>query len=715
MIQITISELENALSLAIASTSRSSDIDLKVAIAPEPYVSPRFQIVDGDFPSEVIFIKAPAAVGKSVTAQYLSAKRNAPLLNLAEVAVAAGSFRGLVTDWAISAEEAFHRGQLPIIVDALDEGRLWSGENSFTAFLEGTVKFLTRSDRGTTTPTKVVLLGREESAEFSQLAVSMENENVTTCTLQLDFFAREEAFRLIHLYAENELKRLHDANKISDRDYDRRLMLLSGQPMKDLKFAFFVAIESALEIEPEHLWDEERGRTFAGYAPVLASIGTLLAEIENPLIVTNRLQEAATREAWDIINTVIEEILDRERRKLINNLQGFDTIPENAYDQQEQLAYLTQLLGGRERIVFTGHVTFSNEHETAKYVDKVDQFSREHPFIRSGEMANEVLGSIVLAHAVCEGIDIYEDRYFSLLRELSDAPFLWRSVRRDLLTQDDPLLDGRALGYLGRSYWNDPMEVTNLGQPMKLRQVGDGSVEVRVGIGEGRETQFRLVPPVTLYGKIRDCDIEMKDLELTMAGFVRETGARGSVLRFYGNNSILCGNLKYSAVSTEITGSLWLDASIVSVLEQHPEIRISEGSSYGWGKIVRNYDPWRQLSKPTVSDPYREDAAISELFRSCQRNLPNMIVLLENYSIPEGDNALLWARRYGEAFSSFMRLLVTNEFVERTKIQSSERENKYRISARSDTPWDELMAACEIDVNVRPAIRDLVEKVRRQL
>ena len=715
MDQIAISELEGAIFPAIASTSLPGDIDLHVAVSPEPYVAPTFRVVEGCFPAEVIFIKAPAAVGKSVTAQYLSAKRNAPLLNLAEVAVAAASFRGLLTDWAISAEDAFHKGQLPIIVDALDEGRLWSGENSFTAFLEGTVKFLTRSNRAIANPTKLILLGREESAEFSQLAVNMEDENVTTCTLQLDFFAQDEAFQLIGLYAEKELRRLCATEQISISDYDRRSTLLSGRPMRDLKFAFFRAIESALGIEPDHLWDEERGRTFAGYAPVLASIGTLLAEVENPLLITNRLREAATPEAWDIIITVIQEILEREKKKLTNKLQGMEAIPENAYDQHEQLAYLTQLLGGQERIVFTGRVKFNSDHDTSKYLDKVSQFSREHPFIRSGKMANEVLGSIALAYAVCEGIDIHEDSYLSLLRELSDGPFLWRSVRRDMLSQGDPLIDGRLLGYLLRSYWNDPMEMTTFGQPVKLREVGDGSIDVRVGIEESNQTRFRVMPPVTIYGTMRDCDLEAHNLELTMDGLIRKGGSRGSLLRFYGKNSILCKDLRYSAVSTEISGSLWLDALNVTIQAQQPKIRINDKSSYGWGTIVQSSDPWRQLTRPTLSDPYRENTEIVELFETCQRNLPNMIVLLENYSIPEGDSALLWARRYGQAFSSFMRLLVTNGFVERTMMQSSERENKYRISARADTPWEELLAACEINANVRPVIRDLVKKVRKEL
>ena len=459
----------------------------------------------------------------------------------------------------------------------------------------------------------------------------------------------------------------------------------------------------------------ERGRTFAGYAPVLASIGTLLAGVENPIIITNRLRDSATREAWDIINTVIQEILEREKNKLINNLQGIEVIPENAYDQHEQLAYLTQLLGGRDRIVFTGRVKFNSDHDTSKYLDKVSQISREHPFVRSGKMANEVLGSIVLAYAVCEGIDIHDDRYLSLLRELSDGPFLWRSVRRHLLSQDDPLLDGRLLGYLVRSYWNDPMEMTHLGQPVKLREADDESIIVLVGIGESNQTRFRVMPPVTIYGTMRDCDIEANNLELVMDGLIRQGDSRGSLLRFYGENRILCGDLRYSSAYTEITGSLWLDALNVTVQAQQPKIRINKGSSYGWGAIVQSNDPWRQLTRPTLADPYRENTEIVEMFNTCQRNLPNMIVLLENYSIPERDNALLWARRYGDAFSSFIRLLVANGFVERAVMQSSERENKYRISARADTPWEELLAACDIDASVRPEIRDLVERVRKEL
>ena len=98
--------------------------------------------------------------------------------------------------------------------------------------------------------------------------------------------------------------------------------------------------------------------------------------------------------------------------------------------------------------------------------------SQENTHLSDPEkMANEVLGSIALAYAVCEGIDIHEDSYLSLLRELSDGPFLWRSVRRDMLSQGDPLIDGRLLGYLLRSYWNDPMEMTTFGQPVKLREV----------------------------------------------------------------------------------------------------------------------------------------------------------------------------------------------------------------------------------------------------
>jgi hypothetical protein len=252
--------------------------------------------MEGTLSSELVFVRAPAAVGKSITAQYLSAKRNAPLLDLAEVPVGTGSIQGLVAEYHSAGITAFHRGELPIVVDALDEGRLLSGENSLEAFLESTIKFI-QQNRAVTNRPKLILLGREDSTDFSRFAVEVEGQDITHCTLQLNFFEEDAASHLIDLSAKDELTRLRNLGEINENQYTRRKNNLEGEPVTNLKAAYFSAIEAALDLSAGTLWTDDRGCTFAGYAPVLASIGTLLAAIDNPVVVTNRLKDFSTKEA----------------------------------------------------------------------------------------------------------------------------------------------------------------------------------------------------------------------------------------------------------------------------------------------------------------------------------------------------------------------------------------------------------------------------------
>ena len=109
----------------------------------------------------MIIIKAQAAVGKTITAEYLSATTRARLLDLANIEVGANALRGAVD------EEPFHRGQCPIIVDALDEGAVVSSDASCDRFLFTSRDFLL-SDRSTLDKVKIVFLGRPDSAQWVQ-------------------------------------------------------------------------------------------------------------------------------------------------------------------------------------------------------------------------------------------------------------------------------------------------------------------------------------------------------------------------------------------------------------------------------------------------------------------------------------------------------------------------------------------------------------------
>ena len=128
---------------------------LRVAPRPTPFVPPIFTTEDLSSleKSEVILIRASAAVGKTTLARALSAERSIPILDLAKVPVATGSLGGILNDFqgALPAIQAFHAGTIPILVDALDEGRLNSGDNSLLSFIETSADLILQ-DRSTKVP-----------------------------------------------------------------------------------------------------------------------------------------------------------------------------------------------------------------------------------------------------------------------------------------------------------------------------------------------------------------------------------------------------------------------------------------------------------------------------------------------------------------------------------------------------------------------------------
>src|ERR1700730_543241 len=71
----------------------------------------------------------------------------------------------------------------------------------------------------------------------------------------------------------------------------------SEEAARQVIAAYFDAIEKALGLAPGKLWTDEQGKAFAGYAPVLAAVGSLLALIDNYITVANRLQKFGGHEA----------------------------------------------------------------------------------------------------------------------------------------------------------------------------------------------------------------------------------------------------------------------------------------------------------------------------------------------------------------------------------------------------------------------------------
>ena len=240
----------------------------------------------------------------------------------------------------------------------------------------------------------------------------------------------------------------------------------------------------------------------------------------------------------------------------------------------------------------------------------------------------------------------------------------------------------------------------------------DGLINVQVGYGDSSVIEFSTLPPISLYEKLRNCEIVGADLELVVNGATIHGGEQSSLFRFQGTNTVSCGNLHYRVKTTHISGSLWLDAHNVLLEVTNPEIQTRGNSKYGWGETVRGSEPWKTLTRVTLSNPFQQ-TLISQLLSECQNNIPpNGIVLMRDYSIPENDPQLMWTKRFGEAFPALLKLLVSKGRAERELVQTRRRENKYRIKI-NDMPWQDLQRLSRGDMHVNAEARALFEEISR--
>jgi len=667
---------------------------LSISEAPDPFIAPKLYLHDdsvGEFNAEVILIQASAAVGKSTVAKYLSATKNVPLLNLAEVPVSTGTLAALISDMSSTPDllTSFHEGKSPIVIDALDEGRLLSGERGFDSFLE-TARELLLNNRSVTDRPKILVFGRNDSTDWAQFVLEFEGD-INVCMVEIGFFEEEEAYQLIDAYAKSSLG-----------GQDRAPYLDHVEPAKKVIQAYFSAIEAALDLSQGELWLNERGRAFAGYAPVLAAVGSLLGEIENFSAVERRLKDAGTQEAWSVIEIVLDEILNREQNKLRDQLvsRGLEgPIPPEAYDREEQLTYLSNFvhgssIGASRRLAFTGG-------DDATYYEMVEQYLPEHPFIRRGKLGNPVLGSKVLAHAVMH--DLLRLNDLTKLTDASTQPFLWRSIRSSL--ENVQLIDGRYLGCVLSSFWTDPLST----EPRTLIRTSTDPESVSVTVPSYCDNRvfFQATTPIVLVGLARECDIDVEDM-VEFVGY----GKPSSMFNFYGTSSTVCRSAVFSTDSIVLEGNIWFEAQEVTNRERM-ELHVKKSSKIGFDGQFLDLYPWNRI-RPTLQAPYAvdHDNPLFSILDECCVRLPfgQVLTLNADFTVPEDDRYMSWVKRISEpTFVRLIRVLVESGLANGENAQTS---GPPKARVHFSVGWEDLRFAIHNPDSVnREDLREAIQQL----
>lgn len=353
----------------------------------EGYIPPNLSLVEGSLPDQqtpkVILVSATGATGKTALALTLSAKNNIPIFDLAKYPpVAARAVTGLLFDEFEPEEgdlfrKGLYEGKNAIIIDAMDEGRVKVNENAFNAFLDDIVKLSSRS-----VGTPFILLGRNQILEHTYLYF-LEKE-IEASLLKIEPFTKQQAKDFIDF-------------KVSEEKFNAEYKLVRDFIINSLK-SFFDSTSSIANSQ-----DTEYEK-FIGYAPVLSAISTLLIKERNYTKLYNNLKDKEL-EGIDLINTILEYILNREKNEKVGMLilpemlsklsnQQKSRFAKQAYNFLEQSSRLIQK---ELRCNPTVYKTFDTKHVNDEYNEKIDVWVDEHPFRLDGKFQNIVFESYALA------------------------------------------------------------------------------------------------------------------------------------------------------------------------------------------------------------------------------------------------------------------------------------------------------------------------------
>jgi hypothetical protein len=673
---------------------------LTIPAEPSPFVPPQLiaESSRGPFAAEVIIVSSAAAVGKSTVARYLAATAEVPLLDLAQTHVSTNSLVGLLATDVVRPQDptgALQRSQLSVLIDALDEGRLLSGDANFEEFLRTSWELLLR-DRTKTVIPKIVLFGRDLAAELVQTTLDVYGEGITVSSLTLDFFDHEEAVEVVEAHAAASAQ-------LGGRSWT------SSLPVGETISTFFTAIESALALDGGTLWSDPQGRAFAGYAPVLAAIGTLLASESNPTRLKNALERSGATRAWEVIERVAEAILERERdEKVAPQFARAASGPPSSelYDADEQLTYLIQIaqqqpLRPTRRVSLTGQ-------DAETYQRMLEQHVPEHPFLQEGRLANDVLASIVLAHAVTN--DLLADAGLAVLRDASRLPFLWRSLHRLLEREGPAFIDGRYVGCILNSLWNDAIA----GAARVTARSSDEQAEIAVIEVEAGSEQWTLeaIHPIEFYEQVRDIDARLGGDVVLQGPYGQQQSpsfdVRGNVIL------IVSAGLDIRTAGIRIDGDLGLSATTVTQ-PANLQIAVTPRSHLWWGSRVRDLHPWSQhavsLEPPIEEGPV---GPLERLLTRCAERLPpgSPLTFTRDY-YPAEDRRLAWVEREfsSDEFSLLIRLLVEHGLANAQSAPASGPTPMVRI--HFSATWDRLLQALRTPQLVDPQLAEAVDAVQR--
>jgi hypothetical protein len=664
---------------------------------PQTVTAEEFLADQHPLASDVLLFTAPAAVGKSTFARALAARARIPVLDLAKVRVSTGALSGILEEISDQASHEFQQGKFALIIDALDEGRIFSGDSHIEDFLRTSVERLASPRAPKGQDPKLLLFGRPAAVELAASILELYAPSLPVTRLALDYFDEAAAMDLVLAFA----RKVGDARVV-----ERHLKVI-----RQVIGAFFDAISAAIGVPPQNLWEDDRGRSFAGYAPVLRALGTLIAgnkkgETPNYAQLLESLRDKGTTDAWEVLETVANQILDREAARVRDPLaqaHGAD-VPVETYDRTDQLDLLATLFSGKP-LPPSSRLAFGSPAAQAAYRKAIEVHLPEHPFLHDKAPVNDVLGALVVAHAVARGQGVSGGQTPRLLAEYGRQPFLWRFIRHQLAS--GTLIEGDVVSYVLGSLWADDNSPR---AQVRFTLENPDSAGLAIEVGD-RVASAGVVLPVVLRGEIQNLEVELAGADLVLNSW---PGSDTSSISFLGRAVIRAGTIDFRVRRIHI-GALGVTASChlhaenaVNDQQQMKPPEVHLGSELTVQGVFENRYPWQDVATavrtPTAADP------LGRLLADCEQRIQGVmsLVTLPNFDLTD-DERVDWARHYGDLLPRLLRALVDAELA-KTHLIQTKRDTKIRVSP--SVGWSQLRRAYERPSEADGRLRQVLEKLK---
>ncbi|MFD0167838.1 hypothetical protein ACFVJH_27410 [Streptomyces decoyicus] len=370
--------------------------------AVEPYMGyeiPEVREVESSAPltPALMLITAPAAVGKSTAAEYMSHYLKCPILDLSHLQVGDGTLDGMASKSLgirknAQFQEALVESRAALIVDALDEAEVRSGQANFRAFVRGVAD--TASQIIGERPS-IVILSRAESSRVIQETFS--ERNLSYVHFEIRPFGKEQSERYLE-------RKVADVYRNQEKE---SLHLKHVQPYSQARDELFAVLASAITQRKEEFWEEPDVRDFLGYAPVLDVAAEYLA-VDNFSHLGGSSIGSSSGEGfrhWDLVANVIDQLLLREQSKFVAQFREIEDFQRYGnslllailYTPEEQCARLLDYVEGMQLDLSLPASMPANLREC--YETAADTQLSNHPFLRGEGWFNVIFRDYVTARA----------------------------------------------------------------------------------------------------------------------------------------------------------------------------------------------------------------------------------------------------------------------------------------------------------------------------